>query len=408
LQKKFEAVEVSVFVESDNKPSTYSCAFTTEGPHTALTRQQTYSAPFNGTFSSLALSAGLPIRVYDTQDCLGQVTEYQKQFPEFKRDKSRGLSHEVNKALGVPEGWKPQPHSLMVTPLVGAQRVHGFIRCWVVRKGAPFFSADDFELLQLVATQFSHAMEAWKDREGVFVSLQEQHREELESIHHQIKGPLALAKTRVDQILELSPRHVPFNELHEIRSILQRASLMSKRINLLTKLDRGEQLTLQKTEVSPIAMVRLLGEICQNYQFRIKEADGKRIEFQPDSILKSAPINLRFNMDLLVEAAYNLVDNAVKYSSVNSKIRVFGAVGRGNRFYVGVSNVGVPIRPEEIALCKQRLWRGSAAEALTGEGSGLGLWLADQIMKAHGGELQIIPTRQDSLTEVRLAFGYAL
>lgn len=52
----------------------------------------------------------------------------------------------------------------------------------------------------------------------------------------------------------------------------------------------------------------------------------------------------------------------------------------------------------------ERRWRSQDAVLTTGEGSGIGLWLVDHIMKAHRGHLVIIPTRPDNVTEVKLVF----
>ena len=42
------------------------------------------------------------------------------------------------------------------------------------------------------------------------------------------------------------------------------------------------------------------------------------------------------------------------------------------------------------------------AKLVTGEGSGIGLWLLDHILRAHEGELEIVPTDEKGLTTVRL------
>jgi signal transduction histidine kinase len=78
---------------------------------------------------------------------------------------------------------------------------------------------------------------------------------------------------------------------------------------------------------------------------------------------------------------------------------------RGGGFFIAVTNKGLPIAPREVSLVCQRHWRGEKAEASVGEGNGLGLWIADNIMRAHGGELQVLPTKVgDGVTQVRLAF----
>jgi len=422
LQKVFHAVEVSVFLEAEGRPKVFACAFTTEGPHATATRETEYSAPFENSFSGLVLREGARIRVYDTQACEHEIKELRAKYPGFTREKRPALAHHVNTWLEVPKGWKPQPHSLMVVPLISANNIHGFLRCWIAQKAAPFFSTDDLELLQLVAEHFTHAVETWREEFGYFASLsklrndastakedalrsQREHRITLENTHHQIKGPLAEAKRRVDKMLSGSLRTNESTGLNAIRSLLYRASLMSKTIGYLTKLDKGEQLVGQFASVEPLELVRLVGEICQNSQFRISEKRNIKIEFNADSVYKFAPVDLRGDLDLIAEALNNLVDNALKYSYSNTKIRVFANKGRTGRFYISVTSIGVPIQPQEVGLCKQRLWRGPIAEGFAGEGSGIGLWIVDQVMKALGSELQIIPTRpNDNVTEVSLVF----
>jgi len=50
---------------------------------------------------------------------------------------------------------------------------------------------------------------------------------------------------------------------------------------------------------------------------------------------------------------------------------------------------------------------GAVARLVAGEGSGIGLWIADEIMKAHGGILDIIPTTPERITRIRLMFPIA-
>ena len=56
---------------------------------------------------------------------------------------------------------------------------------------------------------------------------------------------------------------------------------------------------------------------------------------------------------------------------------------------------------------KRRGERGQLAMLVVGEGSGIGLWIVDEIMKAHGGVLEIIPTTPERITRIRLLFPIA-
>jgi CheY-like chemotaxis protein len=98
------------------------------------------------------------------------------------------------------------------------------------------------------------------------------------------------------------------------------------------------------------------------------------------------------------------MDNAAKYSYDRSTVRVgAGIQARGSEYFIAFANEGFEVRPEEIAKLKERGYRSDRAVWATGEGSGIGLWIVDEIMKAHGGRLLIIPT-QNRITEVRLVF----
>jgi signal transduction histidine kinase len=107
--------------------------------------------------------------------------------------------------------------------------------------------------------------------------------------------------------------------------------------------------------------------------------------------------------DLLQQAIMNIVDNAFKYSSHNTEVRICGGLTGTGRFYISISNEGTRIRPSEVARCVERGWRSEDAKLTTGEGSGIGLWIVNQIINAHGGDLEIIPTTEGR-TDIKLIF----
>ena len=108
--------------------------------------------------------------------------------------------------------------------------------------------------------------------------------------------------------------------------------------------------------------------------------------------------------NLLYQAITCVLDNAAKYSFPATETLVTGRRTGSDRFCIAVQNVGQRIRAREIQKCCQRGWRSEDAKAVTGEGSGIGLWLVDNIMGAHGGELEIVPTNSRNETLVQLYF----
>jgi signal transduction histidine kinase len=104
---------------------------------------------------------------------------------------------------------------------------------------------------------------------------------------------------------------------------------------------------------------------------------------------------------LLNQAVLNLLDNASKYSFSNTVVNLRVKATRRS-IGIEVSNVGMPISPSETNSCFERGWRGERAREVTAEGSGIGLWVANHIMLAHGGRVEITPTNADGLTRIAL------
>jgi two-component system sensor histidine kinase KdpD len=89
--------------------------------------------------------------------------------------------------------------------------------------------------------------------------------------------------------------------------------------------------------------------------------------------------------DLLQLSLKHLIDNASKYSSADSAIEIYAEVP-GNRVLLRVCNRGEGIPEEEQIRIFERSYRG--CDGRNGvPGSGMGLTIAREIVKAHGGDL---------------------
>jgi signal transduction histidine kinase len=94
--------------------------------------------------------------------------------------------------------------------------------------------------------------------------------------------------------------------------------------------------------------------------------------------------------DLLVLAMYNLVQNALKFTSEDEPVEV-RALEDGRSVYVEVADSGAGIPSEDLPKIFEELYRGSNARGI--EGSGLGLALVHRIVTLHGGQI-IVRSRQ--------------
>jgi signal transduction histidine kinase len=91
------------------------------------------------------------------------------------------------------------------------------------------------------------------------------------------------------------------------------------------------------------------------------------------------------NPEELKAAVLNLIDNAVKYSAGEVRVRVFLETIDDSRLAIRVRDEGVGISQEELKRIFRRFYRVPAAVALRVKGSGLGLFIVRSVAKKHGG-----------------------
>jgi two-component system OmpR family sensor kinase len=90
--------------------------------------------------------------------------------------------------------------------------------------------------------------------------------------------------------------------------------------------------------------------------------------------------------DLLALAVYNLIENALKFTSGEEAVEV-RALEDGRAIVVEVADSGPGIPDEELSKIFEELYRGANARGI--EGSGLGLALAQRIVELHGGQIMV-------------------
>jgi signal transduction histidine kinase len=90
--------------------------------------------------------------------------------------------------------------------------------------------------------------------------------------------------------------------------------------------------------------------------------------------------------DELRAAVWNLLDNAVKYSSADDvRIQVRLEMAEDGRLAVRVADRGVGISPGELKRIFRRFYRIPTGVAVRAKGSGLGLFIVRSVARKHGG-----------------------
>ncbi|MCI0488511.1 MAG: GAF domain-containing protein [Blastocatellia bacterium] len=235
--------------------------------------------------------------------------------------------------------------------------------------------------------------------------LQERQTKAFQDLGHQVKSPIIQVHARIHTVLsEHSFDDKLRSNLQAIRGLCGKAKRVAMSTGLFAKIAHEEPIPLNPKRLDDKYLYKMLIEAAADNYLMVGPL--RNITFQVDRKNSDTLWAVKFeaDRDLLEQAINTILDNAGKYSYSGSKVIIYWGLTGKERFHISVINRGLPIRPGEVRKCVERGWRGGLAEVTTGEGSGIGLWIVDNIMKAHGGELVIVPTTDEGLTEVKLVF----
>ena len=114
----------------------------------------------------------------------------------------------------------------------------------------------------------------------------------------------------------------------------------------------------------------------------------------------------RWDPARMAQVLSNLVGNALRHGMRDEPVRL-SLDGNGEELVLTVTNHGAPIPPEIAPVLFEPFRRGPhGSDASHARGVGLGLYIAKQIVNAHGGEIRLTSTSEGETTfAVRLPRG---
>ena len=193
---------------------------------------------------------------------------------------------------------------------------------------------------------------------------------------HELKTPLTILQGRLEQAVNNAHDPLLQAELTGLQDEVARLANITRKLLLLSQADAG-RLALNVTAVDLSAMLKELladAEMLLSDQ-KLNSAIEPDLRTPGDSLL----LRQLFN---------NLLSNAVRYCRSAGTISVTArALPDGIECVFG--NPCEAIAPESRAHFFDRFFRGDASRNRRTDGHGLGLSLAREIARAHGGELTL-------------------
>jgi signal transduction histidine kinase len=200
---------------------------------------------------------------------------------------------------------------------------------------------------------------------------------------HELRSPLTAMQVKVDRLIQRSdPASEVQKDLADIADDIHRLSSLVRRLFWLALSDAG-RLQLHR---APIDLSKMLLDVAQE---TLETATHLASELRVDSDL-----HVDGDLALLTHAVTNLLSNAVKHNRAGGWVTVTATAQAAN-IQISIRNSVVHALPLLRDRVFERFFRGSFARGESVEGSGIGLSLAREIARAHGGDIIVADSPPD-------------
>lgn len=205
----------------------------------------------------------------------------------------------------------------------------------------------------------------------------------LRRLDHEIKNPLTALRTALVNVRECK------TEDERQRAIENAGRSVERLIRLLADLRKLSDLGERALERLPVDVPELLQEMVEAAN-SLPAYQGREVNLLISKVPAPFP-PVTGDRDLLALAVYNLVENALKFTSGDEAVEV-RALEDGKAIVIEVADSGPGIPSDELSKIFEELYRGANARGV--EGSGLGLALVGRIVELHDGQI-VVRSRQD-------------
>ena len=193
---------------------------------------------------------------------------------------------------------------------------------------------------------------------------------------HRVRTPLTVVRTQAEITLRQIDKPRNRKNLKEIiRAIDESSRAAGQLLDHAMVTFRADNLALEKVN------------ICQLINDTVDRlsplADLRDISLEVELLHQASVLG---DPILLQNALYNIIDNAIKYSPIDSKV-VTTISSINEKIQISVNDTGPGFNSDEPSKLIERFQRGENVEGIIG--SGLGLTIVHEVVEAHKGHLEI-------------------
>ncbi len=202
----------------------------------------------------------------------------------------------------------------------------------------------------------------------------------LADVSHELRTPLTVIKGNADLIQKFGPDE---ESIHTIKEEVDRLTRMVGDLLLLAKAESG-RLDLS---LGQVALDELLVECFQEMRVLAKE----KAEL---TLVEIDQVAAKVDRDRIKQVIINLMANAINYTPQGGTVKLRLAT-KEDKAVISIEDNGPGIAEKDLENIFERFYRGEKARTRSKSGGyGLGLSIANQIVVAHGGRIEVV-TQKD-------------
>lgn len=204
------------------------------------------------------------------------------------------------------------------------------------------------------------------------------------NVSHEFRTPLTLMLTPLENLLRgIRSDHTVHRQLSLVYRNAQRL------LNLVTQMLDFKKLEVEETRFMPERgdIVQFIRQIAQTFS---DLSEHKHIGYRFESALESHYAD--FDQDKLSKVMYNLLSNAFKFTPENGQVTVRlrkleQEGGEVLEIRVEDSGIGIPTEAQQRVF--ERFYQYPMPGHIMNQGSGIGLSIAGEFVKMHGGTIDL-------------------
>ena len=229
-----------------------------------------------------------------------------------------------------------------------------------------------------------------KEKSGMLVILHDISREKLieqmktefvSLAAHQLRTPLSIIKWIIKMFLDGDLGKINKEQKEFLKSAYNSNQRMIKLIDNLLNVARIEE-GRYISETKSVDIEKIIQELIGLYKKTAKRK-GLKISFKKP---KNKPPLIKLDAEKIKIAISNLIENAVKYTLKGGRVTVFLKYDK-KKIEVSIKDTGVGIPENQQKRIFTKFFRAANVVKIDTTGSGLGLYIAKNIIKAHGGKI---------------------